>query len=137
MLTCLGGHPRRLEISMNQRFLMWGLASIAFVVTLGISSWHEGLWASDEPATVHHTRPAAVANDDITPMPAQPFGPAKTAPAALPAIAAVTPQPPPPPAEAPPPSDPSEPMPNAVADMDEAVFMDHQDRAAQHASRAH
>jgi type IV secretory pathway VirB10-like protein len=126
---------------MNQRFLMWGLASIVFVVTLGISSWHEGLWATDEPATAaHQTRPTAVASDDITPIPARPFGPEKPAPTAVPALAAVTPQPPapppPPPAETPPPTDTSQPMPVAVADMDEAIFMDHQDRAAQRGSRA-
>jgi type IV secretory pathway VirB10-like protein len=122
---------------MNQRFLMWGLASIVFVVTLGISSWHEGLWASDEPAAAHHTRPAAIANDEITPMPAQPFGPEKPAPTTVPALAAVTsPPPPPPPVEAPPPTDTSQPMPTAVPDMDEAIFMDHQDRAAQRGSRA-
>ena len=123
---------------MNQRFLMWGLASIVFVVTLGISSWHEGLWTPDEPATAQYARPAAVASDDITPMPARPFGPDKPAPTAVPAIAAVTPQPPPPPppAETPPPADTSQPMPTAVADMDEAIFMDHQDRAAQRGSRA-
>ena len=123
---------------MNQRFLMWGLASIVFVVTLGISSWHEGLWASDEPAAAaHHTRPTAVASDDITPIPARPFGPEKAAPTPIPALAAVTPQPPPPPPpEIPPPADTSQPMPTAVADMDEAIFMDHQDRAAQHGSRA-
>jgi hypothetical protein len=122
---------------MNQRFLIWGLASIVFVVTLGISSWHEGLWASDEPVAAHHTRPAAVTSDDITPMPARPFGPEKPAPTPVPVIAAVTPPPPPPPEETPPPADTPQPMPTAVADMDEAVFMDHQDRAAQRSSRAH
>ena len=122
---------------MSQRFLMWGLASIVFVVTLGISSWHEGLWASDEPAAAHDVRPTAVASEDIPPMPARPFGPEKPAPTAVPVIAAVTPQPPPPPlAETPPPADTSQPMPTAVPDMDEADFLAHQDRATQHGSRA-
>lgn len=125
---------------MNQRFLMWGLASIVFVVTLGFSSWHEGLWAADAPTTAHHTRPPADAtSDDITPLPTRPFGPEKPAPAVVPALAAATPQPPPPPpaAEPPPPADLPPPMPTAVPDMDEADFMAHQDRAAARGSRSH
>lgn len=123
---------------MNQRFLMWGLASIVFMVTLGISSWHEGLWSSDEPVITHHARPAAAESEDITPLPARPFGPEKPAPEVLPALAAVTPQPPPPPppVEALPPAD-IPPMPTAVPDMDEEDFLAHQDRAAQRGSRSH
>ena len=117
---------------MNQRFLMWGLASIVFVLTLGISSWREGLWTSDEPA-VHHARPAAVASDDITPMPARPFGPEKAAPTVVPprVAAATPPPPPPPPAEAPPPIDTLPESTAAVPDMDEADFRAHQSRGAQ------
>lgn len=122
---------------MNQRFLMWGLASIVFVVTLGISSWHAGLWKADEPA-VHHARPAAVASDDMAPMPVRPFGPEKPAPTvAPPPVAAATPQPPlPPPAtEAPPPIDTPPESAAAVPDMDEADFRAHEERVAQQGSR--
>ena len=124
---------------MNQRFLMWALASIVFVVTLGISSWHEGLWTSAEPATAaHRARPVAVASDDSTPMPERPFGPEKPAPAAVPAIAAVTTPPPPPPAEAPPPPPADTPsMSSAVPDMDEEEFRAHEDRASRRGGREH
>ena len=117
---------------MNQRFLMWGLASIVFVVTLGISSWHAGLWTSDEPA-VRHARPAPVASDDMTPMPVRPFGPEKLAPTvSLPPVAAATPQPPlpAPPAVVPPPIDPPPASTAAVPDMDEADFRAHEERVA-------
>ena len=126
---------------MNQRFLMWAFASIVFVVTLGISSWQEGLWASpNEPTAAHHTHLAALASDDVAPMPTRPFSPETPAvapPPPPPVVAAVTPQPPPPPpAETPPPAD-TPPMPSAVPDMDEEEFRAHEDRAAQHSARAH
>ena len=53
---------------MNQRFLMWGLMSIAFVVTLAISSWHDGLWTSDAiPA--RGNRPVALSSAEPTALP--------------------------------------------------------------------
>ena len=121
---------------MNQRFLMWGLASIVFVVTLGISSWHAGLWTSDEPA-IRHARPAPVASDDMTPMPLRPFAPEKPAPTvAPPPVAAATTQPPlvPPPAQTPPIDTPPQST-AAVPDMDEADFRAHEERVAQQGSR--
>jgi hypothetical protein len=122
---------------MNQRFLMWGLASIVFVVTLGISSWHAGLWTSDEPA-VRHARPGAVASEDMTPMPVRPFGPEKSAPTvAPPPVAAATPQSPlpPPPAQAPPPIETPPQSTAAVPDLDEADFRAHEERVARQGSR--
>ena len=128
---------------MKQRFLMWGLASIVFVVTLGFSSWHDGLWASSAdadaspaPAT-HRNRPVTVESDDITPIPSRPFGPDKPTPASVPAIAAVTPPPPvaPPPVEDPPfPTTPIAEHP--VPDMDEAEFREHEERATQRGERS-
>jgi hypothetical protein len=120
---------------MNQRFLIWGLASIAFVVTLAISSWHEGLWASDE-TTTRGNRAAAVAPTDSMELPARPFAPEHPA-LATPSAAVVTPPQPqvpqqtdtPAPAESPPP------MPVAEAEVDTAEFLAHRDRASQHSSR--
>ena len=125
---------------MNQRFLMWGLASIVFVVTLGVSSWHEGLWASsaDTPSApvTHRNRPVPVQSDDTTPIPARPFGPDKPASAPVPAIAAVTPPPPvaPPPEEPPVPQIPIADHP--VPDMDEQEFRAHEERATQRGERS-
>ena len=125
---------------MNQRFLMLGFASLVFVVTLGVSSWHEGLWTSNEPAVpAHRARPVAVASeDDITPIPAHPFGPDKPTPTAVPAIAAVTPPPPPPTPQVETPPPPSAEAPSSaepVQDMDEAEFRAHEERAAQRGAR--
>jgi hypothetical protein len=123
---------------MNQRFLMWGLASIAFVVTLAISSWHEGLWPYDE-TPAHGDRAVSLAFADPVPLPAQPFAPQRPAPpAATPIQAAPTaPQPqaqqqpePPPPVEAPPP------LPVAEQEVDTTEFLAHRDRAAQHSARS-
>ena len=123
---------------MNQRFLIWGLASIAFVVTLAISSWHEGLWASDE-TTTRGNRAPAVASTDSTELPARPFAPEHPPLAtATPSAAVVTPPQPqapqqsdmPPPAESPPP------MPVAEAEVDTAEFRAHRDRASSHSARA-
>src|ERR1700728_4129292 len=76
---------------MNQRFLMWGLASIAFIVTLAISSWHEGLWPYNEAPTPSD-RAASLASPDPVSLPAQPFAPEHPAhPAATPILIAATP----------------------------------------------
>jgi hypothetical protein len=124
---------------MNQRFLMWGLASIAFVVTLAISSWHEGLWPSDEiPPRVN--RLTAPTSADPMPIPAQPFGPAHPAPAvATPIVAAVSPpqpQAPQQPETIEPADEPPPPIPTAEAEVDTAEFLRHRDRTAQHSARA-
>jgi hypothetical protein len=124
---------------MKQRFLMWGLASIVFAVTLAVSSWHEGLWPADETPT-RGNRPAALASADPMPLPAQPFGPAHPAPAvAVPIVAAVTPaqpQAPQPPETVDPASESLPPMPTAEDEVDTAEFLRHRDRAAQHSARA-
>jgi hypothetical protein len=122
---------------MKQRFLMWGLASIAFVVTLAISSWHEGLWPYDEAPT-RSNRAASLASADPVPLPAQPFAPEHPAPpAATPIVVAATPPQPQAPQqpetaaseEAPPP------MPAAEQEVDTTEFLAHRDRAAQHSAR--
>jgi hypothetical protein len=138
---------------MKQRFLMWGLASIVFLVTLAVSARQEGLWPTDETAT-RGNRPTVLASVDVAstdpmPLPARPFGPINPAPAvATPVVAAAIPaqqqQPPPPPppqavqqtetsvpdAAAPPP------MPTAEAEVDTNEFRSHQDRASQHSARS-
>jgi type IV secretory pathway VirB10-like protein len=129
---------------MNQRFLMWGLASITFVVTLGITSWNDGLWPSEvtTPTRAHGTRTASLTADDTSDVPFRPFAPTHVAPPSAPVekVAAVTPPPPPPvepvaPQEAPLPTD--EPSTQVSAqELDEADFQAHRDRAAEHSSRA-
>lgn len=114
---------------MNQRFLMWGLTSIAFVVTLAISSWHDGLWTSDAiPA--RGNRPVALSSAEPTALPVRPFAPEHAAPMAMTSPAPEQ-QPTPPAAEIAPPS-----MPIAEAEVDTTEFLSHRDRASQHSSRA-
>jgi hypothetical protein len=123
---------------MNQRFLMWGLTSIAFVVTLAISSWHDGLWTSGAiPA--RGNRPVALSSEP-TALPVRPFAPENAAPTPVtpPALATAAPetqaqeqQPTPAAAEIPAPS-----MPSAEAEVDTTEFLAHRDRASQHSSRA-
>jgi hypothetical protein len=124
---------------MNQRFLMWGLTSIAFVVTLAISSWHEGLWTSDAIPT-RGNRPVALASAEPTELPVRPFAPENAAPTAMtpPPVAEAKPetqaqeqQPTPAAAEIAAPS-----MPIAAAEVDTTEFLAHRDRASQHSSRA-
>ena len=126
---------------MNQHFLMWGLTSIAFLVTLAISSWHDGLWTSDAIPT-RGNRPAALASAEPTALPLRPFAPENAAPTSMtpPALAAAKPetetqpqeqQPTPAAAEITTPS-----MPIAAAEVDTTEFLAHRDRASQHSSRA-
>ena len=123
---------------MNQRFLMWGLASIAFVVTLAISSWQEGLWPSDGTITRGNRAPA-LASIESTELPARPFAPEHpTSAVATPAAAVVTPPPQQAPAQTdiPAPAESPPPMPVAEAEVDTTEFLAHRDRASQHSSRA-
>jgi hypothetical protein len=127
---------------MNQRFLMWGLTSIAFLVTLAISSWHDGLWTSDAIPT-RGNRPAALASAEPTALPERPFAPENAAPTAMtpPVLAAAKPetetqpqeQQPTPPAAA---EITTPSMPIAAPEADTAEFLAHRDRAWQHSSRA-
>ena len=128
---------------MNQRFLMWGLASITFVVTLTITSWNEGLWQADQTAApAHNVRVASLTSENPTDLPFRPFVPtpiAQPAPAApVETVAAVKSLPPPPdpaPQEEPPPAD--EPSTQVSAqELDEEEFQSHRDRAAEHSARS-
>jgi hypothetical protein len=127
---------------MNQRFLMWGLASIAFVVTLTVTSWNEGLWQSDETAApVHNVRAASLTSANPTDLPFRPFVTTHVEqPAPVETVAAVKPLPPPPdlapaPQEEPPPAD--EPSTQASAqELDDQEFQAHRDRAAEHSARS-
>jgi hypothetical protein len=125
--------------TMNQRFLMWGLTSIAFVVTLAISSWHEGLWTSDAIHT-RGNRPAPLASAEPTELPIRPFAPENAAPTAMtPAPLAAT-KPGTQAQEQQPTSAAAEiataSMPIAEAEVDTSEFLAHRDRASQHGSRA-
>jgi len=124
---------------MNQRFLMWGLASITFVVTAAVSSWNEGLWQSGEslPAPSHGARAASFTTDDIGEMPSRPFAPTHAAPAAPPVetVAAVA-APPPVPApqeEVAPPVESSTQV--SAQELDEADFQAHRDRDTEQRAR--
>ena len=126
---------------MNQRFLMWGLASITFVVTAAVSSWNDGLWQSGEtlPAPAHGVRTASFTTNDTVEMPSRPFAPTHAAPAAPPVetVAAVA-APPPVPApqeEAVPPVESSTQV--SAQELDEADFQAHSDRASEHSARSH
>ncbi len=72
---------------MKQKYVIWGLAGAAFLVTLGISAWREGLWSPDEPSA-----PASgVAASHSLPMPEHPFQAAVNTPAPVSSAATVSP----------------------------------------------
>jgi hypothetical protein len=129
---------------MKQRFLMWGLASIVFLVTLAVSARQEGLWPTGETPT-GGSRPAVLSSADLAssdpmPLPTQPFGPVNPASAVATQVLAAVPSPqpqaiqqtetPPPDADTPPP------MPAAQAEVDTTELLRHRDRASQHSARS-
>lgn len=135
---------------MNQKYIAWGLALGAFVVTLAISARHEGLWYSDAPVT----QARSSAGSDATHIPAHPF--ARVASASLPPMAAAAPAvaqaveaaaPLPPPSLAPMPGVESQPppptdsatddTPSPVPDPDYEQFQAQADRAAERGARSH
>jgi hypothetical protein len=137
---------------MNQKYIIWGLAISAFVATLAISSWHEGLWHSGE--AVAQTPPER----DATHIPSHPFEsvPPGTLPppgrlppiasaapvAARPVLQTATPPPPaPPPAESdpqPPPTDSAtDDTPSPVPDPDYEQFQQQADRGGERSARSH
>jgi hypothetical protein len=124
---------------MKQRFLMWGLASITFVVTAAVSSWNEGLWQSEEtlPAPVHGARTASFTAEDTTDMPSRPFAPTHAAPAppaVTTTVAAITPPPAAPPEEeAEPPVESSTPV--SAQELDEADFQAQRERGSEQRAR--
>ena len=128
---------------MNQRFLMWGLASITFVVTAAVSSWNDGLWQSEEtlPAPGHGVRTAFFTADDTTDMPSRPFAPTHVVPAPAPVatIAAVTPSPPTAPAPEPPQEEAAPPVesstPVTAQELDEADFQAQRERDTEQRTR--
>jgi type IV secretory pathway VirB10-like protein len=124
---------------MNQRFLMWGLASIAFVVTLALTSQRDGLWQSDQTiAPTHNIRTASsFTTEDSVAVPARPFAPAHAAPPPpVETVTAVTPPPPDPapPQEAPPPPVETEQV--SAQELDEQDFQSHRERAAERSARS-
>ena len=125
---------------MNQRFLMWGLASITFVVTLAVTSWNDGIWQSEEPTatTARGMRAVSFAmSEESTDVPSHPFAPTHApVPVPVQTVAAVTPSPaaPTPPGELPPPVEPST-QPTSQ-ELDEQDFMAQRDRASEHSARS-
>jgi hypothetical protein len=134
---------------MNQKYITWGLAITAFVATLGISSWHQGLWHSEEPMAQSNQSAAT----DLAHIPAHPFDAVASAPVPVmataapppvttPVLAAATPAPPPPvpppaePAQSPPATDSAtDDTPSPVPDVDFEQFQAQADRAADHSAR--
>ena len=95
---------------MKQKFTVWGLAGAAFLVTLGITSWQNGLWSSGEPSAQPDGVAANRSIDKPNPIPKDPFQaavppaaaalpPAAMAPPAAPPPAETTQSPPQPPVE--------------------------------------
>jgi hypothetical protein len=121
---------------MKQRFLMWGLASIAFAVTLAISSWQQGLWPASEDTPKRGNRATALVSADPPPMPAQPFGPSHPGPVVVAEATPPAPQALQPPETPVAEAEPPPPMPTAEAEVDTEQLLSHRDRAAQHSSRA-
>jgi hypothetical protein len=125
---------------MKQHFLMWGLASMVFLVTLAISARQEGLWPKADETPPRGNRPAVLASADPIPVPVQPFGPVKPAPPVATPVAAAAMLPPPQavqqPEAHPTAADTPAPMPAAEAEVDTAEFLRHRDRASQHSARS-
>jgi hypothetical protein len=68
---------------VKQKHIIWGCAGAVFVVTLGITSWRNGLGSSDEPSA----RPIGAASQSIDlpgPIPKHPFQAPVTSPVAPP-----------------------------------------------------
>jgi hypothetical protein len=141
---------------MNQKTITWGLAISAFVATLAISSWHEGLWHSgqsvaqaplERDATHIPTHPFDSVPPGTLPPPSRLPPIASAAPiAARPVLQTATPPPPapPPPMPAtesdppPPPTDSAtDDTPSPVPDPDLEQFQQQADRAGEHSARSH
>ena len=141
---------------MTQKTITWGLALSAFVVTLAISSWREGLWHSGEQTAMASASPGS----DATHIPARPFekvassGPTPVRPAPLAPAVPVATRPmmvaaaPPPPPPAPPPVAESAPAPapadsatddtpSPVPDPDEEQVRQQAERSAERGARSH
>jgi len=75
--------------------MLWGFAGAAFLVTLGITSWRNGRWSSDEPSAQPGGATTSHSINMPRGLPQHPFGTAVIPPAAPPP--AQTTQSPPPP----------------------------------------
>ena len=76
---------------MKQKYAVWGFAVAAFLVTLGIMSWQNGLWSSDESSAQSDGAAASHSIHVPNPIPKDPFHaavtPSEAPPAATPAAA--------------------------------------------------
>jgi hypothetical protein len=64
---------------VKQKYTIWVVAGAAFLVTLGITSWRNGLWSSDEPSAQPGGAAASHSIDMPVPIPKDPFQAAKPA----------------------------------------------------------
>jgi len=124
---------------VERRILLCTLGVGAFIVTLAFSSWHDGLWHPDAPATpaaLQHHQDSLVATGTVAAQPFAPSSEAVTTPiaAALPAAAAMSP----PPAPAAPEPVQSEPQsePDSNPEVDDNAVRARRDRGAEHGSRS-
>ena len=67
---------------MKQKYAIWGFAGAAFLVTLGITSWRNGLWNSDGPGAQPGGTAVSHSIQKSNPIPKDPFQPARILPAA-------------------------------------------------------
>lgn len=115
LTSALGPLSEQGSNGVKQQYAIWAFAGAAFLVTLGIASWRNGLWNSDEPsaqparAAVSHSTdvPSPVAN----PIPKDPFQAAGIRSAAPPPVQAQTTPSPPQPQPQPAPSVGNPPIP--------------------------
>ena len=77
---------------MKQNFAVWGFAGVTFLVTLGIMSWRNGLWSSDEPGAQSGGATASHSTAAPNPIPNDPFHAAIKPPAAPPPSLSAQPQ---------------------------------------------
>jgi hypothetical protein len=79
---------------VNQKYAVWGFAGAAFLITLGITSWRNGLWSSDEPSAQPGGAAASHSIAKPNPIPKDPFHAAMIRPAASPEAQQTTQSPP-------------------------------------------
>jgi len=58
---------------VKQKYTVWALAGVAFLVTLGITSWQNGLWSSGEPNAQPGGAAASHSIEMPSPIPEHPF----------------------------------------------------------------
>jgi hypothetical protein len=77
---------------VKQKYAVWAFAGAAFLVSLGIMSWRNGLWSSGEPSAQPHGVAASHSTDRSNPIPKDPFHAALSPSAAPPPAQTTRPQ---------------------------------------------